>query len=63
MLSSFGLAANSNFPTAAFVPAKTNNDNMVKEFNLYNALLPVFFFFPSLFQSVSNVGQGCNNVA
>ncbi|XP_078380854.1 uncharacterized protein LOC144663697 isoform X2 [Oculina patagonica] len=27
MLSSFGLAENSNFPTAAFVPAKTNNDN------------------------------------
>ena len=29
MLSSFGLAEDSNFPTAAFVPAKGDNDSKV----------------------------------
>lgn len=29
LLSSFGLSEDNNFPTAAFVPAKANNDNMV----------------------------------
>lgn len=29
LLSSFGLSEDSNFPTAAFVPAKANNDDMV----------------------------------
>ena len=33
MLASFGLAEESNFPTAAFVPFKGNNDNMVGKIN------------------------------
>lgn len=31
MLSSFGLAEDSNFPTAAFVPAKGDNDSKVTD--------------------------------
>ena len=30
MLSSFGLAKDGNFPTAAFVPAKIDNDSKVR---------------------------------
>ena len=37
MLSSFGLAEDSNFPTAAFVPAKGDNDSKVADnkFSIY----------------------------
>jgi len=35
MLSSFGLAEDSNFPTAAFVPAKIDNDSEVLDTKNY----------------------------
>lgn len=38
MLSSFGLSEESSFPTAAFVPVKSKNDNLVTE-NFYNLFL------------------------
>ena len=35
MLSSFGLAKDGNFPTAAFVPAKIDNDSKVTDTKNY----------------------------
>ena len=56
MLSSFGLAKDGNFPTAAFVPAKSDNDSKVTDTKI------IFVHLVEMFSAciTKNFEKGCS---